>query len=93
MSMQARIEAALSEVFDPQHLEVINESHLHAGHQPSFNGEGETHFRIRIVSQKFENTKLLDRHRQINDVIKDEFEQGLHALAIEAKTPDQYVKL
>jgi BolA protein len=91
--MQARIEAALSEVFDPQHLEVINESHLHAGHQPSFNGEGETHFRIRIVSQKFENTKLLDRHRQINDVIKDEFEQGLHALAIEAKTPDQYVKL
>ena len=93
MSMQARIEAALNEVFDPQHLEVINESHLHAGHQPEFSGEGETHFRIRIVTQKFENTKLLDRHRQINDVVKSEFDEGLHALAIEAKTPDQYTKI
>ena len=84
-SMTGKLEAA----FSPERLDVINESHLHAGHQPGFDGEGETHMRIRIVSAAFAGMSRVARHRAINDVVKAEFDAGLHALAVEAAAPGE----
>lgn len=86
---QDRIRDALSRAFDPARLEVINESHMHAGHQPGMDGTGETHFRIRIVSAAFTGMGRIDRHRAVNDVLKLEFDDGLHALAVEAAAPGE----
>ncbi len=84
MSMIKSIEKKLHEAFNPDKLEVINESHLHAGHQPGFDGTGESHIRIRIISSQFDDITLIDRHRKINALLDDEIRGGLHAVAIEA---------
>ena len=89
MTLKSRIEYRLSEAFSPERLEVINESHLHAGHGPDFDGAGETHMRIRIVSARFAGLSRVARHRAVNDLLKSEFEAGLHALAIEATAPGE----
>jgi BolA protein len=88
MSLQSRIEQKITAALMPEQLEVINESHLHAGHQPGFDGTGESHFRIRIVTSAFNDMNMVMRHRKINELLKEEIDRGLHALAIEAKTPD-----
>lgn len=87
MGFSDTLKSKLQEAFAPQKLEIINESHLHAGHQETFDGTGETHLRIRIVSSAFEGMSRLARHRAINALASQEMEAGLHALAIEARTP------
>ena len=89
MSVQSKIEAKLTEAFRPARLDVINESHLHAHHQPGFDGTGETHFRIRIVSDRFAGMTRVARHRAVNDLLKDELAAGVHALAIEPAAPGE----
>ncbi|WLR92105.1 BolA family protein [Shinella zoogloeoides] len=89
MSIRSSITAKLDAAFSPERLEVINESHLHAGHQPGYDGEGETHMRIRIVSSAFAGMNRVARHRAINDLVKAEFDAGLHALAVEAAAPGE----
>ncbi|MBL4599264.1 MAG: BolA family transcriptional regulator [Rhizobiaceae bacterium] len=90
VSIQAIMEEKLRDEFAPIALELINESHLHAGHQESFDGKGETHFRIKIVSSKFSGMNLVARHRGINALIEDLMEtRGLHAIAIEARAPEE----
>ncbi len=89
MSLQAQIEKKINDALTPEHLEVINESHLHAGHQPGFDGTGESHLRIRIVASAFNGVNRVMRHRKINELLRDEMERGLHALAIDAKTPGE----
>ncbi|MBW3096539.1 BolA family protein [Pseudohoeflea coraliihabitans] len=84
MNRQARIEAALTETFAPLRLQVIDESHLHAGHQPGMDGSGETHFRVRLESAAFTGRSRIDRHRAVNAALQAEFDAGLHALAVEA---------
>ena len=78
-------ERKLTEAFAPATLEVINESHLHAGHQPGFDGSGESHMRIRMVSARLNGMSRVAIHRAINEACSDAFERGLHALAIDAK--------
>jgi len=82
-----QVESKMKEAFSPRSLEVINESHLHAGHQPGFDGQGESHIRIRIVADAFANMSRVASHRAINELLADEFAAGLHALAIDAKAP------
>lgn len=96
MSRQSRIETALNERFAPERLAVINESHLHAGHNHSgsehheaFDGTGETHFRIRIVAEAFAGMSRLNRHRAVNELLKSELDSGLHAMAVEAAAPGE----
>lgn len=96
MSIQSEIERKLELAFAPERLKVINESHLHAGHhhvesghQGIFDGSGETHFRIRIVSQSFAGMGRIERHRAVNNLLAAEFEAGLHALAIEPAAPGE----
>ena len=92
MSMKSSMTGKLEAAFSPERLDVINESHLHAGHQPGFDGEGETHMRIRIVSAAFAGMSRVARHRAINDVVKAEFDAGLHALAVEAAAPGESIR-
>jgi BolA protein len=89
MSIKASITTKMNAPFAPTHLEVINESHLHAGHQEKFNGAGETHFRIRIVTEAFAGKSRLDRHRAITGLLTEELAGDLHALAIEASAPGE----
>lgn len=84
-SIQAKIQTKLN----PKSLEIVNESHLHAGHQESFDGSGETHLRIKIIAELFEGMNRVDRHRAINALVADEIAAGLHAIAIEAKAPSE----
>lgn len=92
MSIRATIEHKLAEAFSPQHLEVINESHLHAGHQEHFDGSGETHLRVRIVADAFAGMTRLERHRAINALVAPELADTVHAFAIEASAPGEAVR-
>lgn len=89
MSIRQSIENRLQSVFSPQRLEVIDESGRHAGHQPDMEEGAETHMRIRIVADAFAGKTRVERHRAINDLLKPEFDAGLHALAIEAAAPGE----
>ena len=81
------LQQRLQQVLSPQSLEVIDESHQHHGHAGS-NGSGYgTHFRVRITSHLFTGKSPVARHRLVYDAVQDFMDQGLHALAIEAKTP------
>jgi BolA family transcriptional regulator, general stress-responsive regulator len=81
----AELEARLHQLLQPTRLEVIDESHQHAGHAGS-NGLGAgTHFRVKIVSPFFADKSRVARHRLVYDALRDFMEQGLHALAIETE--------
>jgi len=88
-AIKRSIEQKLMAALAPQTLEVINESHKHAGHQPQFDGEGETHFRIRISAAQFNQMSRIERHRTITNLLQQEFDDGLHALAIEAQSIEE----
>lgn len=92
LTIAARMEENLRKALSPERLEVINESHLHAGHQESFDGTGETHFRIRIVSNVFSGMSRLQRHRTVNDLLEAELQETVHALAIEPAAPGESVR-
>lgn len=89
MSFVQSITEKLEAEFSPTSLEIINESHLHAGHQEKFDGSGETHLRIKIVSDAFEGMNRIARHRAINEHVAAEIALGLHAIVIEVKTPSE----
>ncbi|MDY8111106.1 BolA family protein [Fulvimarina sp. 2208YS6-2-32] len=96
MSIKSDIEGKLEAAFSPESLAVIDESHLHAGHHHAgsshhdgFDGTGETHFRVRIVSDRFEGMSRIDRQRAINRLLADELNAGVHALAIEVRAPGE----
>lgn len=89
MSVRSRIEATLDQNLSPERLEVIDESHHHAGHQPDITGTGESHMRVRVVSERFSGLTRLQRHRLVNDLLKPELDAGLHALAVEAAAPGE----
>jgi BolA family transcriptional regulator, general stress-responsive regulator len=88
MSVTSTIQAKLTQAFAPVHLDVINESHLHAGHRNS-PGTGESHFRVRIVSPLFAGKSRLARHRLVNEALAAELNAGVHALALELHAPGE----
>jgi len=80
----AMIEQRLTEVFSPRHLNIIDESHKHAGHA-SAGGAG--HFAVEIVADAFEDKTLIQRHRLVYDALNDAMNTEIHALSIKASTP------
>jgi BolA protein len=88
MSLQARMREKLMIALNPTRLDVVNESHLHAGHSSS-PGTGESHFRVLVVSDAFSTKSRVERHRIVNDVLRDELRDGVHALAIKALAPGE----
>ena len=71
----------LEKELNPTLIEINDESHLHANHNPSAK-EGGTHFKIKIVSKKFKGKSRIERHRIVNDILENEFKKGLHALTL-----------
>ena len=85
---RARIEAALRERLAALHVEVIDESHLHAGHEGARAGGG--HFSALIVSERFEGRSRVECQRIVYDALADEMRAEIHALSMRTLTPDQW---
>ncbi len=84
MNAKDRITQRLTEAFAPVDLKVVDESHLHKGHAGHRPG-GESHFRVTISAAAFNEVGRVQAHRMINEALSDEFDRGMHALAIVAK--------
>ena len=87
MSTQDSIERKLAGGLQILHLEVINESGQHNVAPGS-----ESHFKVVLVSDAFDDQKLIARHRQINKILTEELAQGLHALAMHTYTETEWRK-
>ncbi len=87
MKVEETIKQKLTEAFSPQSLDVVNDSHRHAGHAGS-PGTGESHFRVTVVSDKFNGLSRVERHRLVNDALASELSGPVHALAIKALAPE-----
>lgn len=88
MTTRDVIAEKLTKALAPERLDVIDESHLHAGHAGARSG-GETHYRVYIVSQAFRGKSRVDRHRLVNATLSSELKGGVHALAIRAAAPEE----
>lgn len=89
---EQRILDALSSL-NPISLSLVNDSQKHAGHVEHLGGAGftgETHYRLSIVCKQFAGMSRIDRQRAIMDLLKTEFNSGLHALEIKALSPDEH---
>ena len=74
-------------VLSPQDLDIVDESHKHAGHAGAADGRG--HFDVLIVADAFRGKKLLERHRMVYAAVGDAMQTDVHALSIRALTPDE----
>jgi BolA protein len=82
-----RIRSLLQASLNPSELEVGDDSHLHAGHAGAASGGG--HFRVKIVSERFEGQRLVMRHRLVYDAVQGMMHTDIHALAITAIAPSE----
>ena len=80
------IEAALRAALQPTRLEVQDDGHLHIGHAGAREGG---HYTVRITSARFAGCSRVARHRLVYDALRNLLPAGIHALAIEAHTPDE----
>ncbi|CAD6192719.1 unnamed protein product [Caenorhabditis auriculariae] len=80
-----RLRGKLQDTFSPKHLEVVCESHMHNVPKGS-----EKHFRVQIVSDKFEGLRVIERHRLVNQCLADDLQNGVHALRIDAIPVSQW---
>ncbi|XP_058986702.1 bolA-like protein DDB_G0274169 [Musca domestica] len=84
--VEEAIVATLKENLQPLHLEVVNESYMH-----NVPKNAETHFKVLVVSDKFNELPLIKRHRLVNNIVKEKLADLFpHALSIDAKTPKQW---
>jgi BolA protein len=88
MQIIRKIESKLQAALAPQSLEVIDESHLHAGHVGA-RPEGETHFRVHVVSTAFAGLGRVERQRMVYAALAEELAGPVHALSIRAETLDE----
>jgi stress-induced morphogen len=87
VTLAGTIEEKLKSALGPDHLEVINESHMHRGPK-----DAETHFKVVIVSARFEGLASVKRHQLVYGVLAEEMKRkpGIHALAITSRTPSEW---
>ena len=81
--LKQQLTEQLQTELSPSHLEVINESHHHSG------SASDSHFKLIVVSDYFNDLKLIERHRFINQLFKEEMTH-IHALAMHTYTPDEW---
>jgi len=84
------IRRELTAALKPTELEIEDESHRHAGHAGARDGRG--HFRVRIVSAAFIGKSALARHRAVYAALGDLMQTDIHALAIDARTPEEEIR-
>jgi BolA protein len=87
---RARIEKELRERLAAVHVDVIDESHLHAGHVGSRDGGG--HFRAVVVSTRFEGITPVERQRLVYEALEDAMGSEIHALSMRTLTPAQWTR-
>jgi BolA protein len=80
----------LRQALEPQHLEIHDESRKHAGHAGAADGRG--HFNVVVVSERFANCSRVARHRLLYSALEDEMRDAIHALAIQAFTPEEWAR-
>lgn len=85
MSVQDTITRKLQQAFQPAHLDVLNESHMHNVPPGS-----ESHFKVVLVADSFEGRRLVQRHQAVNAILKDELAGTIHALSMETLTPGEW---
>jgi BolA protein len=83
----ARLEARLREALAPIELEVLDDSHLHAGHAGAADGRG--HFTVNILSERFSGVPVVRRHRLVYEAVGDMMSTDIHALSIKALAPGE----
>nr|WP_277670471.1 BolA family protein [Pseudohongiella nitratireducens] len=84
-SMAQKINDKVTAAIEPEHIELSNESHMHAG--PAT----ESHFKLTAVSNQFEGLNPVKRHQRIYGVLAEELKAGVHALALHLYTPDEWL--
>ncbi len=89
MNREKIIKQKLS-VLNPDTLCIINNSHTHKGHAGNPHGENNTHFSIEISTNKLDSLSKIEQHRLINNLLKNEFSNGLHALSIKVTSKKAY---
>ena len=85
MTVQERIETKLRASLEPAHLEVVNESFMHSVPKGS-----ETHFKVVVVSARFDGLSPVKRHQLVYGALADELKAGVHALAITSRSPSEW---
>ena len=86
----ASIESKLTSAFNPIRLVIEDQSHMHRGHAGVQDAkQAETHFSVELVSDMFRSMNRVQRQREVNKVLSDEFQKGLHALSLTCKTSDE----
>ncbi len=87
MKIQAQIEQMISSNFEPQYFEVLNESYMHNVPEGS-----ESHFKMVLVSDKFEGKRSVARHQMVYAALSDIMD-SFHALALHTYTPVEYQEI
>lgn len=87
-SVADQITARLTAALAPSHLEVINDSHHHAGHMGD-DRSGESHFTVIVESSAFTGASRVQRQRLVNQALADLLAERIHALAIKARAPGE----
>ena len=85
MTVQSTIEHKLAEQLAPEHLEVINESHMHSVPPGS-----ESHFKLVVVSPRFDGLSRVRRHQTVNAILAEELAGAVHALSMETHTATEW---
>ena len=83
----AQIRLRLEQAFAPEALEVVDESHKHAGHAGARDGRG--HFRVDIVAATFIGLPLLKRHQRVYAALGEMMQTDIHALAMQTRAPGE----
>ena len=86
MDRIAEIKTRLERELSPTYLDIIDESHLHAGHAGAASGAG--HFSVTIVSDKFAGKSAIQQHRMVYLAVDDLMRSEIHALSIQTQVPD-----
>jgi len=84
----ARLEQVLTRAFSPTVLRVVDDSARHAGHAGARSG-GQTHYNVLLVSEAFRGLGRVTRSRAVHAVLEAEFADGLHALSLTLRTPEE----
>lgn len=92
MSLEQEMRERLMIAMEPVRLDVINESHMHAGHASS-PGTGESHFRLYIVSKRFLGLSRVQRQRLVNETLADLLRDRIHALAMSTYAPGETAQI
>jgi BolA protein len=88
MRVADSIKTKLDQGLQPVRLDIVDESHRHAGHA-GHNHQGESHFAITVVSAAFAGKSRVERHRLVNALLAEELAGRVHALGLTTLTPDE----